>query len=78
MSAHLQDVAILRAASQEVLGSSLLLGILEIVLAIGNYLNTGSASHGSAVAFTTESLLKLRSVRSVRNRSVTVLHILAR
>lgn len=71
-------MATLQAASHEVLSSSLLLGVLEIALAVGNYLNTGSAAHGAAVAFTTGSLLKLRSVRSTRNRAVTVLHVLAR
>eukprot|EP00798_Chlamydomonas_sp_ICE-L_P013879 gene13880-19805_t len=51
--------------------------ILKIALEIGNFLNAGG-HQGSAIGFQLETLLKLKDVRSTRNRAVTLLHYLAR
>ena len=51
--------------------------ILKISLEIGNFLNAGG-HQGSALGFQLETLLKLKEVRSTKNRTVTLLHYLAR
>ncbi len=62
---------------QEVRNSDLLLLILKISLIVGNFLNSGAAQ-GSAVGFHLDTLLKLKDVRSTRNKKVTLMHFIAR
>lgn len=72
-----QAIAVLSRASQEVRSSSLMKHLLKLALEIGNFLNCASAQ-GSAVGFHVEALLKLRDVRSSKNKGQTLLHFVAR
>ncbi|KAK3285035.1 hypothetical protein CYMTET_7341, partial [Cymbomonas tetramitiformis] len=65
--------AVLHAAAQEVQRSALLPMILHIVLAAGNFLNTGSRN-GNAVGFRLEVLPKLRLVKATSGSVSTLLH----
>ncbi len=60
------------AAVSEVEKSKKLKNILEIILAIGNYLN-GSTPRGQAYGFKLEALKKLRDTKSADNQT-TLLH----
>ncbi|CAM1313163.1 DAAM2 (predicted) [Pycnogonum litorale] len=62
----------LRRASKEVKQSRKLKKLLEIVLAIGNYMNRGQ--RGNAYGFKLSSLNRLVDTKSSTNRSMTLLH----
>ncbi len=65
------------SASKEVRESSLMRQLLKMALDIGNFLNASTAQ-GSAIGFQLDTLLKLREVRSSKQRTVTLLHFIAR
>ena len=48
---HIQNLRCIRKASQELQQSSKLSRILEMVLAMGNYMNKGNARVGGAAGF---------------------------
>ncbi|EQC42260.1 hypothetical protein SDRG_01094, partial [Saprolegnia diclina VS20] len=66
----------LSAATDQVADSTRLTKILETVLAIGNYMNGGTA-RGGAYGFKLEALGKLHTIRSV-DPKVTLMNFLAR
>ncbi|OQR81867.1 formin-homology 2 domain-containing protein, partial [Thraustotheca clavata] len=66
----------LSAATDQVAESTRLKKILETVLAIGNYMNGGTA-RGGAYGFKLETLAKLHTIRSV-DPKVTLMNFLAR
>ena len=57
--------------------SDLLLLILKISLIVGNFLNAG-AHQGSAVGFHLDTLLKLRDVKSTKDKRFSLMHFIAR
>lgn len=63
------------SASKEVLNSDRLQKILAMVLAIGNFLNAGTAK-GSARGFKLEALTKLSEIKS-REKGTSLLHYIA-
>jgi len=62
-------------ASKEVCRSRRLKKLLELVLALGNYMNQGQ--RGNASGFRIASLNKIVDTKSSINRRVTLLHYLA-
>ena len=62
---------------QEVRNSDLLLLILKISLFVGNFLNAG-AHQGSAMGFHLDTLLKLKDVKSTKDKRFTLMHFIAR
>ncbi|GAA6056774.1 hypothetical protein JCM3770_006127 [Rhodotorula araucariae] len=73
------DLAILRAASDELRSSKRFQTLLKTVLAIGNTLN-GGTFRGGAAGFSLDSLLKLQDVRAASPSvaTPTLLHYLVR
>eukprot|EP00026_Physarum_polycephalum_P005753 Phypoly_transcript_05791.p1 GENE.Phypoly_transcript_05791~~Phypoly_transcript_05791.p1 ORF type:complete len:464 (+),score=115.45 Phypoly_transcript_05791:128-1519(+) len=67
------DVEAAIAASEELQKSRKLLKVLELILALGNYLNGGSA-RGGAFGFKIDSLLKLKDTKSNDPAIGTMLH----
>lgn len=67
-------VEVLLAASNEVGQSKKLKKVLEIILALGNYMNKGT--RGNAYGFKLQSLNKIVDTKSSTNRSVTLMHFL--
>uniref|UniRef100_A0A4W4FQV6 Dishevelled associated activator of morphogenesis 1b n=1 Tax=Electrophorus electricus TaxID=8005 RepID=A0A4W4FQV6_ELEEL len=64
----------LSRASKEVLKSSNLQQLLEVVLALGNYMNKGQ--RGNAYGFRLSSLNKIADTKSSIDRNITLLHYL--
>ena len=60
---------------QEVCNNQLLHLILKIIHLIGNFM---SAGNGGAIGFQLDTLLKLKDVKSTRNKQVTLMHFIAR
>ena len=58
-------------------GSGALRGVLQCVMALGNFLNGDSAARGSAYGFKLDTLRKLGTVKGVDNK-VTLMDVLAR
>ncbi|KAI9093467.1 formin homology 2 domain-containing protein [Phlyctochytrium arcticum] len=68
-------LAWLRDASEEVINSKKFRELLQIILALGNYMNTGQ--RGGAYGFKLNSILKIGDTRSaVQGRKHTLLHYL--
>ena len=61
-------------ASKEVSRSKKLKKLLEIILALGNYMNRGQ--RGNAVGFRISSLNRLSDTKSSSSKSTTLLHYL--
>lgn len=61
-------------ASKEVARSKKLKKLLEIILALGNYMNRGQ--RGNAVGFRISSLNRLTDTKSSSSKSTTLLHYL--
>nr|XP_002739230.1 PREDICTED: disheveled-associated activator of morphogenesis 1-like [Saccoglossus kowalevskii] len=61
-------------ASKEVIKSKRLHKLLEVVLAVGNYMNRGQ--RGNAVGFKVSSLNKIIDTKSSIDRSITLLHFI--
>ena len=70
------DLKSILSASQEIRSSEKLNKVLELVLALGNYLNGGTA-RGGAFGFKLEILTKLRDTRS-QTAKFTLLHYAAK
>ena len=70
------ELSILKQASNQVLTSKCLKLVLEGVLAVGNYLNTGT-SRGSAAGFKIASLLKLKDIKG-KDRKTSLLHFIVK
>ncbi|KAI4895588.1 hypothetical protein NFI96_000899 [Prochilodus magdalenae] len=66
--------AALSSASKEVLQSRSLRQLLEVVLALGNYMNKGQ--RGNAYGFKVSSLNKIADTKSSIDKNVTLLHYL--
>ena len=64
-------------ACKEIRNSSLLQSALKTALAIANFLNVDNLN-GAGAGFHVEGLLKLRDIKSKRERTPTLLHFLAR
>ncbi|KAM9466291.1 disheveled-associated activator of morphogenesis 1-A [Clarias gariepinus] len=64
----------LSQASTEVLGSQNLRQLLEVILALGNYMNKGQ--RGNAYGFRVSSLNKIADTRSSIDKNITLLHYL--
>lgn len=64
-------------ACTEIEDSILVMLILRLILAAGNFLNNG-ANQGSAAGFQLETLLKLKDLRATKDKSFTLLHWVAR
>ncbi|KAF5831806.1 formin homology 2 domain-containing protein [Dunaliella salina] len=77
MQGLMQNIGTLVAACSEVTESKLLLLILKIALEAGNFLNSG-ATQGLAMGFQLDYLLKLKDVRSTKDKGVTLIHFMAR
>jgi hypothetical protein len=71
----LQGIVAATAACEEIKSSKKLAKMLELVLLLGNVLNSGSRN-GQAVGFEISYLTKLSSTKDVENRQ-TLLHYLA-
>eukprot|EP00795_Rhopilema_esculentum_P009303 gene9303-17001_t len=69
------DIDSVSKASEEVKSSKLLMKILEIVLATGNYMNQGNTSMSGASGFKISFLTKLISTKTSDNKS-TLLHVI--
>ena len=69
-----EDLGTLKDASNQVLNSKSLKLLLEGVLTVGNYLNTGTA-RGAACGFKIESLLKLKDIKG-KDRKTSLLHFI--
>jgi len=67
-------VEALLEASREVASSEKLRNVLEMILAMGNYMNKGL--RGNAYGFRISSLNKLVDTKSSNNRSMTLMHFL--
>ncbi|KAM3871291.1 disheveled-associated activator of morphogenesis 1-like [Diretmus argenteus] len=67
-------VEALSLASREVLQSGNLRQLLEVVLALGNYMNKGQ--RGNAYGFKVSSLNKIADTKSSIDRNITLLHYL--
>jgi len=67
-------VEVLLKASKEILRSKKLKKILEIVLALGNYMNKGT--RGNAYGFRLQSLNKIADTKSSTNRSTSLMNFL--
>jgi len=70
------DVDEAHEAIRTIRGSELIPRYLELILAIGNFLNQGSHA-GGAFGFTLDSLLKLKDTKSPVKPEFTLLHYLA-
>ncbi|KAJ3336031.1 hypothetical protein HDU93_003842 [Gonapodya sp. JEL0774] len=70
------DIVAVSAASRELQQSKRLRSLLELILAIGNYMN-GDSFRGGAYGFSIDTLVKLADTKSANNKS-TFLHYLAR
>jgi len=73
---YLQSLNILLGAIKITKSDKRFHGILELVLALGNYLN-GSTNLGQTHGFKLQSLAKIADVRSPKNPSLTLLNYLA-
>ena len=71
-----EELNTLKQASSQVLTSTCLKLVLEGVLAVGNYLNTGTA-RGSAAGFKIASLLKLKDIKG-KDRKTSLLHFIVK
>ena len=71
-----EELNTLKQASSQVLNSSCLKLVLEGVLTVGNYLNTGT-TRGSAAGFKIESLLKLKDIKG-KDRKTSLLHFIVK
>ncbi|RXG62063.1 Disheveled-associated activator of morphogenesis 2 [Armadillidium vulgare] len=69
-------VSAVTSAAKEVAGSKRLKRILELVLALGNYMNKGP--RGSAYGFRISSLNKIGDVRATSDRNLTLLHYIVK
>ena len=69
------DIELVSSALEQVEDSICLKRMLEVVLALGNYLNGGTV-RGGAHGFKLETLLKLQSIKSTDNQ-ITLLNYLA-
>jgi hypothetical protein len=69
------DIELVSSALEQVEDSICLKRMLEVVLALGNYLNGGTV-RGGAHGFRLETLLKLQSIKSTDN-AITLLNYLA-
>lgn len=67
-------VEAIRSSSEEVLRSSALKQLLEVVLAFGNYMNKGQ--RGNAYGFKISSLNKIADTKSSIDKNITLLHYL--
>lgn len=67
-------VEAIRSGSEEVLRSSALRQLLEVVLAFGNYMNKGQ--RGNAYGFKISSLNKIADTKSSIDKNITLLHYL--
>jgi len=67
-------VEALLKASKEIHGSKKLRKVLEIILALGNYMNKGT--RGNAYGFKLQSLSKIIDTKSSADRSVNLMHFL--
>eukprot|EP00975_Prorocentrum_lima_P005309 1148892-Prorocentrum_lima.AAC.1 len=63
------------AAAREICGNRKINRVLEVVLAIGNYLN-GGTNRGQAYGFKMDSILKLKDARSSKNGKLNLMHFL--
>ncbi len=70
-----QDITAVIEASEEVQTSKKFKGVMEIVLALGNYIN-GGTYRGGAYGFKLDILTKLQDTKSSDNKT-TLLHYLA-
>eukprot|EP01096_Ripella_sp_DP13-Kostka_P014378 TRINITY_DN647_c0_g1_i1.p1 TRINITY_DN647_c0_g1~~TRINITY_DN647_c0_g1_i1.p1 ORF type:complete len:1074 (+),score=617.15 TRINITY_DN647_c0_g1_i1:530-3751(+) len=70
-----ESLTIIRKATKEIQSSRLFPRILELILAIGNYMN-GNTNRGGAFGFKMETLTKLADIKSADGK-MTVLHYLA-
>ena len=70
-----ESVEVIAKSVSEIKGSTKFVSVLKLVLAIGNYINGGTA-RGGAYGFKLSSLSKLVDVRS-SNRGETLIHYLA-
>lgn len=68
-----KDLDLIQSAVREVRDSKLLQEFLELVLAIGNYMN-GSTRRGGAFGFKLGTLSKLADVKSTVSARETLLH----
>ena len=57
--------------------SQLLEAVLIIALKIGNFLNAAS-NQGLAIGFTLETLPRLKDTKAAKDKSVTMMHVIAR
>ena len=71
-----EELNTLKQASSQVLNSNSLKLILEGVLAVGNYLNTGT-TRGSAAGFKIQSLLKLKDIKG-KDRKTSLLYFIVK
>ncbi|ETV96972.1 hypothetical protein, variant [Aphanomyces invadans] len=67
---------LLEQAYVDLKGSTKLLSLLEVVLAVGNYLNRGT-SRGGAYGFKLDILPKLTQVKATTSPNKTLLHVIA-
>ena len=68
------DISAVHKGSQQIVRSKKLKKLLEIVLALGNYMNRGQ--RGNAKGFLITSLNNMVDTKSSLNRQVTLLHYL--
>ncbi|EKX39718.1 hypothetical protein GUITHDRAFT_89015 [Guillardia theta CCMP2712] len=69
-------VTLVASAAKRVIESVKFKGILEITLALGNFMNSGHQL-GNAQGFSIESVLMLSGIRSGSNKKITLMHYLA-
>ncbi len=70
-----ESLSLIRNATREIQTSKLFPRVLELVLAIGNYMN-GSTNRGGAFGFKMETLAKLGDVKSADGK-MTILHYIS-
>eukprot|EP01027_Heterolobosea_sp_BB2_P013115 GEZU01018954.1.p1 GENE.GEZU01018954.1~~GEZU01018954.1.p1 ORF type:complete len:357 (+),score=105.53 GEZU01018954.1:76-1146(+) len=70
------DIENLLSAAEEIQTSKKFLKLLEIILAVGNFLNAKSQANGNAYGFKMSTLLKIKDTKSADN-SITLLQYIA-
>jgi diaphanous 1 len=70
-----KDIAILRGACDEVFTNAKFKHVLEVLLALGNYLNAGTV-RGGAYGFKLEVLKKIADVKSCTPPIITLMNYL--
>ncbi|GFO33175.1 glutamate receptor, ionotropic, delta 2 (grid2) interacting protein, b [Plakobranchus ocellatus] len=71
-----KDLENIKLASKEIRTSKKLAGVLEVILAMGNYLNKGNSRVGEAAGFRITFLTQLDITKTTDNKS-SFLHVLA-